>query len=88
MACIDCSYALQARNPDLEILWHGLVESCLGEPYIPIFRHDGQELDERFYFLEEMRFIVTHEREPHWHSIRLLGFTEGSSLICIHRHMT
>lgn len=86
MPCIDCAYALQARHPDFELSWIWLAEGkTIDDPYILLIDVDQDDL---YTVLEHMGFIVTHESEPGSYIVKLLGFREGSQLICVHRHIT
>jgi len=85
MPCIDCAYGLQARHPSLENLWVWIAEGrTLEDPYLVV---DPSVISEKYDLLEEMRFIVTHEDPPNY-IVKLLGFREGSQIICVHRHMS
>lgn len=89
MPCIDCSYALHARNPELEKLWIWLsTDITVEQPYQVIFCGSGEDLHYGYEELEQMRFIITHEAIERWHVVKLLGLHEGSQLICVHRHIT
>jgi len=86
MPCIDCAYGLQAKHPLLENVWtHLTAGMTLDDPYIII---EDDDLGSVYKTLEEMCFIVTHEESPGTFIIKILGFREGSQLICIHRHIT
>ena len=86
MACPECQVRLFNRHHGASRLW---VELCMQLPEDSIIILETSLANDLFFeellFLEENKYVVSHEAEDFWMLVKVLGDVRGE-FICCHRH--